>query len=53
MTRMMRRGIRFSTAPGTAYEHSTFGFAILGRVVANVSGMPRSPATSASACGAR
>jgi hypothetical protein len=37
---MMRRGIPFSTAPGTAYEYSNYGFAILGRVVANVSGMP-------------
>lgn len=40
LSRMMRSGIPFSTAPGTAYEYSNFGFAILGRVVANVSGMP-------------
>ncbi len=40
MSAMIRRGIPFSTAPGTAYEYSNFGFAILGRVVANVSGMP-------------
>ena len=37
---MMRRGIPFSTAPGTAYEYSNFGFAILGRIVANVSAQP-------------
>jgi CubicO group peptidase (beta-lactamase class C family) len=37
---MLRAGIPFSTAPGTAYEYSNYGFAILGRVVANVSGMP-------------
>ena len=37
---MMRGGIPFSTAPGTGYEYSNFGFAILGRIVANVSGMP-------------
>jgi CubicO group peptidase (beta-lactamase class C family) len=40
MSAMMRGGIPFSTAPGTAYEYSNFGFAILGRIVANVSGMP-------------
>lgn len=40
MAAMMRRGIPFSSAPGTAYEYSNFGFAILGRIVANVSGMP-------------
>ena len=40
MAAMMKRGIPFSTAPGTAYEYSNYGFAILGRIVANVSGMP-------------
>lgn len=39
MGRMMRAGIPFSTAPGTTYEYSNYGFAILGRIVANVSGM--------------
>ncbi|MBA3580376.1 MAG: beta-lactamase family protein [Gemmatimonadaceae bacterium] len=42
MAAMVRSGIPFSTAPGTAYEYSNYGFAILGRVVANVSGMPYS-----------
>jgi CubicO group peptidase (beta-lactamase class C family) len=37
---MMRDGIPFSSAPGTAYEYSNYGFAILGRIVTNVSGMP-------------
>jgi len=37
---MMRRGIPFSTAPGTAYEYSNYGFAVLGRIVTNVSGVP-------------
>ena len=37
---MLREGIPFSTAPGTAYEYSNYGFAILGRIVTNVSGMP-------------
>ena len=39
MGALMTRGIPFSTAPGTAYEYSNFGFAILGRIVARVSGM--------------
>jgi len=38
MREMLREGIPFSTAPGTAYEYSNYGFAILGRIVANVSG---------------
>ena len=37
---MMRRGIPFSTAPGTAYEYSNYGFAILGRIVQNVAKIP-------------
>lgn len=37
---MLRRGIPFSNPPGVAYEYSNYGFAILGRIVANVSGMP-------------
>lgn len=38
MSRMMRAGIPFSNAPGVAYEYSNYGFAILGRIVAKVSG---------------
>ena len=40
MAAMMRGGIPFSNAPGMAYEYSNYGFAILGRIIANVSGMP-------------
>lgn len=40
MADMMRRGIPFSNAPGLAYEYSNYGFAILGRIVSNVSGRP-------------
>jgi CubicO group peptidase (beta-lactamase class C family) len=38
MTQMMLGGIPFSNAPGVAYEYSNYGFAILGRIVAAVSG---------------
>ena len=37
LSQMLRDGIPFSNAPGVAYEYSNFGFAILGRIVANVS----------------
>ena len=40
MSAFLRRGIPFSNPPGVAYEYSNYGFAILGRVVANVSRMP-------------
>ena len=39
-TRMMAGGIPFSTSPGTTYEYSNYGFAILGRIVSRVSGRP-------------
>src|SRR4051812_43573324 len=37
---MLRRGIPFSNAPGLVYEYSNLGFAILGRIVTNVSKVP-------------
>jgi CubicO group peptidase (beta-lactamase class C family) len=40
LSRLMRSGIPFSNAPGVAYEYSNFGFAILGRIVQNVSRLP-------------
>jgi CubicO group peptidase (beta-lactamase class C family) len=39
LARMIRSGIPFSNAPGIAYEYSNFGFALLGRIVQNVSGL--------------
>lgn len=36
----LRGGLPFSTPPGTAYEYSNYGFAILGRVVSRASGVP-------------
>ncbi|MDC0748571.1 serine hydrolase domain-containing protein [Polyangium mundeleinium] len=38
-SKMMRDGFPFSTSPGSAFEYSNTGFAILGRVITNVSGM--------------
>lgn len=40
LSEKLRRGIPFSNAPGVAYEYSNFGWAILGRIVTNASGMP-------------
>jgi CubicO group peptidase (beta-lactamase class C family) len=39
-TRMLKEGVPFSGAAGTSYEYSNFGFALLGRIIANVTHMP-------------
>jgi CubicO group peptidase (beta-lactamase class C family) len=37
---MLKKGISFSNAPGVAYEYSNMGFAMLGEIIAKVSGKP-------------
>ena len=52
MSALMRQGIPFSNPPGLAYEYSNYGFAILGRIVTKVSGMPTA-ITCAAGCSSR
>lgn len=40
LARLLRTGVPFSNAPGVAYEYSNLGFALLGRIVQNVTGQP-------------
>jgi CubicO group peptidase (beta-lactamase class C family) len=40
LTRWLDAGLPFSTTPDTAYEYANYGFALLGRIVANASGVP-------------
>ena len=47
LSAMIKAGIPFSNAPGVAYEYSNFGFAILGRIVANVADPSSTPRTQA------
>ena len=37
---LLRAGVTFSTAPRTRFEYSNLGWAMLGRVVSNIAGMP-------------
>src|SRR5713101_6032887 len=39
-SRLLREGVPFARTPATAMEYSNLGFALLGRVVTNVSGQP-------------
>lgn len=39
-TRLLRDGVPFTSVPGTRYEYSNLGYAILGRIITNVSGNP-------------
>lgn len=39
-TKMLKAGVPFAESPGIRMEYSNFGFALLGRIVSNVSGQP-------------
>lgn len=39
-TKLMNEGISFSSAPGSKFEYSNYGYAILGRIITNLSGKP-------------
>ena len=39
-TQMLRAGVPFTRPPQSAYEYSNLGYALLGRIVTNVSGRP-------------
>ncbi|MFL6576445.1 MAG: serine hydrolase domain-containing protein [Povalibacter sp.] len=39
-SKLLREGVPFAHAPGTAMEYSNLGFALVGRTVTNVSGKP-------------
>ncbi|TLV03077.1 serine hydrolase domain-containing protein [Dyadobacter luticola] len=37
---LIKKGISFSNVPGVTYEYANLGFAILGKIIGNVSGKP-------------
>jgi CubicO group peptidase (beta-lactamase class C family) len=39
-TKMLRAGVPFTRAPGIGYDYSNFGYALLGRIITNVSRRP-------------
>ena len=46
-TRLLRGGVPFSNAPGVTMEYSNLGYALLGRIIGNVSGRPFADTISA------
>lgn len=40
LMRLIEQGVSFSNVPGVAYEYSNLGFALLGRIISNVSKKP-------------
>ncbi len=40
LLKQVREGISFSNVPGVAFEYSNLGFALLGKIVTNLSGIP-------------
>jgi D-alanyl-D-alanine-carboxypeptidase/D-alanyl-D-alanine-endopeptidase len=39
-TQLLRDGVHFARSPGTASEYSNLGYALLGRIITNLSGQP-------------
>jgi D-alanyl-D-alanine-carboxypeptidase/D-alanyl-D-alanine-endopeptidase len=39
-SRLLREGVPFTSPPGTTMEYSNLGYALLGRIITNVSGRP-------------
>lgn len=39
-TQLLRDGVPFTSVPGSRFEYSNLGYAILGRIISNVSGQP-------------
>ena len=50
-TRLISEGVPFTSPPGTKMEYSNLGYAMLGRVVANVAGQPYKDYVTASLLG--
>ncbi|MDL2355046.1 MAG: serine hydrolase [Pseudomonadota bacterium] len=46
-TQLLRTGVPFSNAPGMKMEYSNLGYAMLGRIISNVSGQPFAETISA------